>query len=183
MIWLRDWDIPTPLKLALVGLLGMTWKPAYYAPSTVHTFLSRGESLGFTGKDVLSRPTGYRRMLWLKCYAPYALLNFVALPAVYLPLGPLAAASAFINSFGAEALTNLHSFAVITPNHTGDDLYAFETPAASKAEAAVRQVLGSVNYATGTEAIDFSQMWLNYQIEHHLFPDLPMIRYRQISRR
>jgi len=45
----------------------------------------------------------------------------------------------------------------------------------------VRQVLGSVNYATGSDLVDFAQLWLNYQIEHHLFPDVPMLRYREIQ--
>ena len=49
--------------------------------------------------------------------------------------------------------------------------------------AAVRQVLGSVNYACGSELVDFAHLYLNYQIEHHLFPDIPMARYREIQPR
>ena len=33
--------------------------------------------------------------------------------------------------------------------------------------------MGSVNYNTGSDLIDFSQGFLNYQIEHHLFPNTP----------
>jgi fatty acid desaturase len=29
--------------------------------------------------------------------------------------------------------------------------------------------------------VDFLHGWLNYQIEHHLFPDLPMLKYQQIQ--
>lgn len=173
--WLRGLDAPETAKLIGMGVLATFWKPFYYAPNTVQAWLARG-----TGKED-ETPPRYKRTLYLQCYAPYALLQFVALPALFLPLGPLAAASAFINSLGAEALTNLHTFIVIAPNHTGDDLYRFDTPAASKAEGAVRQVLGSVNYATGTELVDYAHLWLNYQIEHHLFPDLPMQRYREIQ--
>jgi len=178
--WLRGLAIPRPAKLAAMGLLAVTWRPFYYAPNTVHTWLARGQTLAFT-EEAAATPPGYKRTLYLRCYAPYMLLQFVALPALFLPLGPLAAASALVNSLGAEALSNLHTFLVVGPNHTGDDLYRFDTPAATKAEAAVRQVLGSVNYATGTELGDYAQLWLNYQIEHHLFPDLPMLRYRQIQ--
>ena len=178
--WLRDLQIPEPAKLVGMGFLGMVWRPFYYAPNTVHTWLARGKSLAFT-KEGAEPPPRYKRTLYLRCYAPYAFLHFVALPALFLPLGPLAAASALVNSLGAEALANLHTFLVVGPNHTGDDIYRFDTPAASKAEAAVRQVLGSVNYATGTELGDYAQLWLNYQIEHHLFPDLPMLRYRQMQ--
>ena len=180
--WVRGLDVPDAVKAVGIGLLAVTWRPFYYAPNTVHTWLARGQSLAFT-EEGSQTPPRYKRTLYLRCYAPYALLQFVGLPALFLPLGPLAAASALVNSLGAEALTNLHTFLVVGPNHTGDDIYRFDTPARSKAEAAVRQVLGSVNYATGTELGDYAHLWLNYQIEHHLFPDMPMLRYRQIQPR
>jgi len=178
--WLRGLDLPESAKLAAVSVLAMAWKPFYYAPSTVQTWLSRGASLAFT-EEAQETPPRYKRTLYLRCYLPYVLVTFVGLPALFLPLGPLAAASALVNSLGAEALTNLHTFLVVGPNHSGDDLYRFDAPASSKAEAAVRQVLGSVNYATGTELGDYAHLWLNYQIEHHLFPDLPMLRYRELQ--
>ncbi len=34
---------------------------------------------------------------------------------------------------------------------------------------------------SGTEFLDHSQIWLNYQIEHHIFPYLPMLRYREVQ--
>ena len=43
----------------------------------------------------------------------------------------------------------------------------------------VRQIIGSVNYAAGTDPIDFSHGWLNYQIEHHVWPDLSMLQYQR----
>lgn len=178
--WVRGLELPKPLKMIGMVCLGSIWKPFYYAPNTVHTWLSRGRGLAFTEVEC-EKPPKYKRTLYLRCYAPYAFLHFAALPAMFLPLGPLAATSALLNSLGAEALANLHTFAVVGPNHTGDDVYRFETRAESKAEAAVRQVLGSVNYATGGELVDYPQLWLNYQIEHHLFPDLPMLQYRKVQ--
>ena len=119
--------------------------------------------------------------LILQCYLPYAALTFGALPALFLPFGPWAWFSAFVNSVGAEALSNFHTFLVVGPNHTGDDLYRFDDRPASRAEAYVRQVIGSVNYATGSDVVDFAHMWLNYQIEHHVFPDIPMRQYQLIQ--
>jgi len=174
---LRDADLPVFVKLAGIGFLAVTWRSFYYAPNTVKAWLERGQEAG-EGK-----PAGYTRTLWLRGYVPYALLQFGALPALFLPLGPLAAGSALLNSLGAEALTNLHTFLVVGPNHTGDDLYRFDSRPRSKAESAVRQVLGSANYATGGDLVDYAHLWLNYQIEHHLFPDLPMLRYREIKPR
>ena len=45
----------------------------------------------------------------------------------------------------------------------------------------VHQVISSVNYPCGNDVTDFFHGWLNYQIEHHLFPDLPLIKYREIQ--
>ena len=36
---------------------------------------------------------------------------------------------------------------------------------------------------TGSDLNDFVHGYLNYQIEHHLWPDLPMLKYRQAHRR
>ncbi|MBX3228662.1 MAG: fatty acid desaturase [Labilithrix sp.] len=173
---LRDMRAPAAFKYGVMGLLAMTWRASYYAPTTIRVWLQRGTDL--TGEE---NPPGYFKTLLLHCYAPYALFQFVALPALFAPLGPLAMASALVNSLGAEAITNVHTFLVVGPNHTGDDLYRFDEPARSHAEAAVRQVLGSVNYATGSELVDYAHLYLNYQVEHHLFPDIPMARYRQIQ--
>lgn len=173
--WVRDANVPHAVKVAAIGLLALTWRSFYYAPNTVKAWLERGQE---PSED---KPAGYTRTLWLRGYLPYALLQFGALPALFAPLGPLAVGSAFVNSLGAEALTNLHTFLVVGPNHTGDDLYRYDDRPRSKAESAVRQVLGSANYATGSDLVDGAHLWLNYQIEHHLFPDLPMLSYRQIQ--
>lgn len=177
---LRDSKLPVGVKLAGLGALALTWRSFYYAPNTVKAWLERGQEARREG-DGEGNPPGYRRTLWLRGYAPYALLQFGALPALFLPLGPLAVGSALVNSLGAEALTNLHTFLVVGPNHTGEDLYRFDSRPRSKAESAVRQVLGSANYATGSDRVDYAHLWLNYQIEHHLFPDMPMLRYREIQ--
>ena len=38
--------------------------------------------------------------------------------------------------------------------------------------------LMQVNFNTGSDANDFMHGWLNYQIEHHMFPDLSMLSYQ-----
>ena len=180
--WMRK-VLPKPLRYALTGALSVSWKFSYYAPNTLHEWMGRGnrkpseESFGYTF------PKGFVASLIGRCYAPYGLVHFVALPLAYLPFGPLAAWSALFNSIGAEAITNFHTFMVVGPNHTGEDLYRFSTPPKTKGEAAVRQVVGTTNYRTGSDPIDYAHLWLNYQIEHHLFPDMPMLRYREIQPR
>ncbi|WP_245814638.1 fatty acid desaturase family protein [Cystobacter ferrugineus] len=107
--------------------------------------------------------------------------NFVLLPALFLPLGTWAAFSALCNSLMAEILSNLHTFAVGGPNHTGEDLYRFDFAPKGKGERYVHQVIGTANYRTGGDLNDFLHLWLNYQIEHHIFPDLSMLQYQRVQ--
>ena len=39
-----------------------------------------------------------------------------------------------------------------------------------------RQIVGSDNYEAGNDLLDCSHGWLNYQIEHHVWPDLSMLQ-------
>jgi linoleoyl-CoA desaturase len=50
----------------------------------------------------------------------------------------------------------------------------------TRAEWYLRQMLGSANFEGGT-FLHLMSGQLGYQIEHHLFPDLPSNRYAQIS--
>lgn len=86
----------------------------------------------------------------------------------------------------AELLTNLHSFVIIACNHAGNDVYKFDTSVKARSdEFYLRAVIGSVNFHTGhdfgapgtfaADSVDFMQGWLNYQIEHHMFPDMSML--------
>jgi len=171
--YFRSLNLPRPLKHATLALLGLTWRFTYYAPSTLRAWRNRGHR----------EQGGHDRELWLRCYAPFALVHFVLIPALYLPFGPWAAFSAWCNQVGAEALCNLHTFAVVGPNHTGDDLYRFDGRVRSKTEFALRQVLGSVDYKCGGDLNDFLHLFLNYQIEHHLWPDIPMLKYQKVQPR
>ena len=121
------------------------------------------------------------RELWFKCIIPYAGFRFILIPLLFTPLGAMAVTSVLINSLLAEIITNLHSFLVIIPNHSADDIYRFEQSAKSRGEFYLRQIIGTVNYKTGANHTDFLHGWLNYQIEHHLFPALPLSHYQQMQ--
>lgn len=95
-------------------------------------------------------------------------------------IGPTIAMHAFFNLILAELLTNVHAFVTIVTNHAGEDMYTFDDAVKPKTGSFyVRQIIGSVNYAAGTDPIDFSHGWLNYQIEHHVWPDLSMLQYQR----
>ena len=186
--------VPLALRYVALGFYALTWKFTYYAPNTFQV-LRRAERAKAEGRPVsveeIANPDALRaafdprtadgRRFWRECLLPYGLGRFVALPALFAPLGPWAAFSVWANSVGAEALTNLHSFAVITPNHAGDDMHRFDRRVSDRAEFYVRQVLGSANFATGGDLNDFLHGFLNYQIEHHLWPDLPPRAYQRIQ--
>ncbi|MFN2378021.1 MAG: fatty acid desaturase [Candidatus Binatia bacterium] len=166
--------LPVALRYGLLALLTATWRSSYYAPKTLTAWWHR------LADEDAPRPTPVGVLL-RRCYAPYALLNFVALPLLFAPLGAWAAFSVLCNSLLADVITNIHTFFVVGPNHSGDDVYRFEGSPGSRGEFYVRQAAGSVNYRTGGDVCDFAHLWLNYQIEHHLFPDVPMLAYRRVQ--
>jgi fatty acid desaturase len=191
---LRRAPVPRALKYAAVGFYALTWKLSYYAPSTFQT-LRRGEQLRARHEPVTAESirstepyhavfdprTEQGRAFWKECLLPYGLARFVVAPAAFLPLGPWAATNVLINSVIAELLTNLHTFLIIVPNHAGDDVHRFDTTNSDRPEFYLRQILGSVNFETGGEARDFLHGYLNYQIEHHLWPDLPPSAYQRAA--
>ncbi len=171
--WLRE--LPRPVRHVVLALLAGTWRASYYAPGTLFAWLTKEGD----GKEP-DRRTAWKE-IFLRSYLPYAAYAFGALPLLFAPLGPLAVGSALANSILADVVTNVHTFLVVGPNHSGDDLYRFGSKPASRGERLARQVLGSTNYPTGGDLLDFAHLWLNYQIEHHLFPDVPMLQYQRIQ--
>jgi len=176
MQWLIQSKIPMWLRRVIVYTFAMTWKFSYYAPNTMRILdnKERRKNKEPEISDYNYLPTTARgKRLWKDFYLPYGLFQFVFLPLLFLPLGWGAVGSALIILLMAEAYANLHSFLVIVPNHSAGDIYQFSEPHKSQGEFYLRQIMGSVNYNTGTDLIDFAQGFLNYQIEHHLFPNTP----------
>jgi fatty acid desaturase len=189
--WLRRARVSMLVKYAAVAFLACTWRLTYYAPNTFlewrRTERRRAGVAEIGGDMRLAAAFDPRhaegRAFWRMCILPYAALRFVLLPLLFAPLGAWALLSVLINSLLGEVLTNIQSFFLIVPNHAGDDLYRFDSRASSHAEFCVRQAVGSVNYTTGSDLGDFLHGWLNYQIEHHLWPNLPLLKYQQFQPR
>jgi len=186
--FLRRMRVPRWLKYALIAVVACTWKIIYYAPNSMSVLdpksrkrLRHEKIVALTVGSVIDFRRPAVRRLWLVCYLPYAAWNFGVVPLLFLPLGTTAVWSVLANKLLAEAITNAHAFLVIGPNHTADDLYRFAFHYERKDEFYATQVLGSANYRCGGEFTDYMSIWLNYQIEHHLFPDLPMRQYTCIQ--
>lgn len=161
--------------------IAVTWKYAFYAPSTMKQLYRYKNKIKPTGEVFLpqdsylmSPKTPEGRAVWKQCWLYYGALQFVLVPALFLPFGVKAAIFVLLNSLLAEILTNIHSFIMIVPNHAGEDLYRFNQPASGKGEFYLRQIIASTNYRCGGDLNDFLHGWLNYQIEHHLWPTLTL---------
>jgi linoleoyl-CoA desaturase len=98
--------------------------------------------------------------------------------------GP-AALSTLTANITANIIRNLWSNAVIFCGHFPDGAEKFtlaEYENETHDEWYLRQMLGSANF-DGGKLLSFMTGNLNYQIEHHIFPDLPSNRYAEISTR
>ncbi len=83
----------------------------------------------------------------------------------------------------ANLLRNLWAYVVIFCGHFPDGAEKFNPEVLtdeSRGEWYQRQILGSANFRAGP-VLAFASGNLCYQIEHHLFPDLPSNRYAQIA--
>ncbi|MDB2562465.1 fatty acid desaturase [Sulfurimonas sp.] len=183
--WLHETKIPDFAKYAFVYLFAFTWKLTYYAPNTLRILENKARASRKeepTMKYELSPFTKNGLELWKNYILPYGLFQFVFLPLLFFPFGGLEASLyAFVFILIAEAFANLHSFLVIVPNHSAEDIYQFSTPHKTQGEYYLRQIMGSVNYNTGSDLIDFGHGFLNYQIEHHLFPNMPHSFYQKMQ--
>lgn len=115
-----------------------------------------------------------------KVYLPYISFMYGLLPYTYYFIfnSETIYYNVFLNIFLADTLTNIITFIIIVPNHAGDDVYSFKTSSPNHKEFILRAIIGSVNFDYGTEICDFLHGYLNYQIEHHMFPDLSPLEYR-----
>lgn len=108
-----------------------------------------------------------------------ALKDFVLFPLlafpVFLPV--------LLANMAANVLRNLWTFAVIFCGHFPEEVEMFDEEAVageSHDEWYLRQMLGSANISGGP-ALSLWTGHLDHQIEHHLFPDMPSHRLREVA--
>ncbi len=109
--------------------------------------------------------------------------DYVAWPAITaLSPGATYKSTAKANAV-ANIIRNVWSNAVIFCGHFPDGAEKFtktDMVGESKGQWYLRQMLGSANIK-GSRVMDFMTGNLSYQIEHHLYPDLPSNRLKEIS--
>ncbi|GAA2548971.1 fatty acid desaturase family protein [Mycolicibacterium diernhoferi] len=167
--WER-WMIGNPVYNFLLGTL-FEWGVALHGVET--TKWRKGEkSMGEVRKDlkIIGRKVGKQ-----------VGKDYLVFPAL--------AGRNWKHTLGANAVANLirnyWAYMVIFCGHFPDGAEKFtreEFERETHAEWYLRQMLGSANFHAGP-VMAFMSGNLCYQIEHHLFPDLPSNRYAEIAQR
>ena len=83
----------------------------------------------------------------------------------------------------ANVVRNVWSYAIIFCGHFPDQTYTFtqeEVQDESRGAWYVRQLVGAANIE-GSPLFHVASGNLGYQVEHHLFPDMPSTRYAEIA--
>nr|WP_042181112.1 acyl-CoA desaturase [Kibdelosporangium sp. MJ126-NF4]CEL14814.1 POSSIBLE LINOLEOYL-CoA DESATURASE (DELTA(6)-DESATURASE) [Kibdelosporangium sp. MJ126-NF4]CTQ96555.1 POSSIBLE LINOLEOYL-CoA DESATURASE (DELTA(6)-DESATURASE) [Kibdelosporangium sp. MJ126-NF4] len=177
------------------GLLRMVdeqrWRP-YYVGNPAYAFLLMVafewgvmlHDLEFdrilTGKRSWAETKGIRRQMWHKG-VKQAVKDYVLFP---LLSGPGAMATLTGNAV-ANLVRNLWAFSIIFCGHFPDGVASFtqkECENESRGHWYYRQILGSANI-DGGKLFHIVSGNLGFQIEHHIFPDIPSRRYQQIAPR
>ncbi len=105
--------------------------------------------------------------------------DYLLFPALAGPLFPLV----LVGNVLANLARNVWACAVIFNGHFPEDVEHFPESVVeneTRGQWYVRQLLGSANFSGG-RLMHIMSGNLSFQIEHHLFPDLPAHRYAEIS--
>ena len=105
--------------------------------------------------------------------------DYIVFPLLAGPFAP----KVFVGNAAANLSRNLWASTIIFCGHFTEDAQTFredECENETRGQWYYRQLLGSSNF-TGGKWLHIMSGHLSYQIEHHLFPDLPSHRYPEIS--
>jgi fatty acid desaturase len=199
---LRDMKAPVLFKYIYVFVAACTWKWLYYSPNTykelkLAKWRREGRSIpegvvpsdAVTIKSLLTSGTPFYSLseFIMVVVGPYFLLHFFVMPLPLLFIGQYVGNedmywNAVKNLFLADVFSNLHGFVAVVTNHAGDDMYRFRDGCRPfSGSFYLRQVLASVDFDYGSDIVDFLHGFLNYQIEHHMWPSLSMLSYQKAA--
>jgi len=206
--YLRGMQIPMFAKYIAAYFMMAIWKWWYYSPNTykelrVKEVRKTNPELLKDQKFDAYAPLTLTKLVfegdslpsWISCgdymsrvFLPYLFYRFLILPSPLLVAGmylnPASPNTWYFHAIGnlilADLIANVHSFIIIATNHAGNDLYKFSVSCRPRSGTFyLRQVISSANFSAGTDLVDFFHGWLNYQVEHHMWPDLSMLSYQR----
>ena len=170
------------------------WHPAYLAQPVYNALLMMLFEWGVGVHEVDIR--GIRRgeldaeqvkgeLAKLKQFSAKAgkqvLKDYVLWPALTLTNAPTIAASNAV----ANVVRNVWSYIIIYCGHFPDDTHVFsvdDVKGETRGEWYLRQILGSANIE-GSRLFNVMNGQLGYQVEHHLWPDMPSNRLSEVAPR
>ena len=200
LVLLRTMNAPLILKYGIIAFFAFTWRLFYYSSNSYKYY--KATKLNYTMKE-----EDYKQMTlfgmvtneWPSWISKVEYFTLVLCPILLYRATCFAIIYTFhayfpaifttthlynviLNYIMADLLCNVHTFVIIVPNHAGSDMYLYRTSVKGKSdEWMLRQCISSANYTSANNATDYLQGWLNYQIEHHLFPDLSAYEYQVIQ--
>lgn len=167
----------------------VSWRPWHLTQFVQYAVLSAAFEWGVALHElefdrVKSREVPLRKKLpFLKRFAKKATqqLNkdYVVYPILAGPFAPKVMAGNFLANLGR----NLWSSSIIFCGHFTEGAQTFaevDCQDETRGQWYFRQLLGSSNFSGG-KWLHIMSGHLSYQIEHHLFPDLPAHRYPEIA--
>lgn len=133
------------------------------------------------GEQKYSDKKPYIRALFKK-WGKQTFKDYVFFPCLALLAGPMFV-STLVGNFLANLIRNLWTSTVIFCGHFPEQAQTFtqkECENESKGHWYYRQMLGSANFK-GRKWLHILSGHLSYQVEHHLFPDIPAHRYPEMG--
>ncbi len=167
------------------------WKPAHIFQSIANVFLAFNFQWGVGGHgykvEYMEIPKKQRKKKSLKEYRDVffkkAELQLVKDYLFFPLLAGLNFPKVFLGNFIANMIRNLWTYSIIFCGHFTENAETFtpeQIEGETKGEWYIRQLKGSSNLSGG----NFFYLMtghLSHQIEHHMYPDVPAKRYREIA--
>ena len=142
--------------------------------------LELGKNLAIP-KDKRSEDFKAKARQTLRKIRQQATKDYLVHPALSIPTGSFLTTLAA--NFTANVVRNLWTHSVIMCGHFPEGVETFEKASIegeTRGEWYLRQMLGSANISGG-RAIHLMTGNLSFQVEHHLYPDLPSNRYAEVA--
>jgi linoleoyl-CoA desaturase len=135
----------------------------------------------YRDKGLVKGKSKYRSLmleliLWKIVYFGYILI----LPMILLPVSPLLIIFSFLSMhfIGGLVLSSIFQPAHVVPS---SEYKPMDDQSSIKNTWAIHQLLTTTNFAPSSRILSWYIGGLNYQIEHHLFPNICHIHYRAIA--
>lgn len=138
----------------------------YYPMVFLYNFGLRFYGIGYWKRRILSKKT-----IWQTALYSLGIFLWFILPFIVFPLGKAILVFVIVN-----LVMSLYLMNIIAPNHKAMPKMAKNV----KLSFLERQIITSSN-VYGNWLNDFLYMGLNYQIEHHLFPNCPRNKLKYIQ--